>query len=163
LTTIVAEIIVLVWFQVLYGYLYGRIALLLSTFMLGLFCGSLLLSRLGPVSFRRLIRAQSEFLALLLLLWLAVRTNPPEWVAFLLLFLFGAAGGDLFIVSNRLYLREKIDYGKGYALDLGGSFLGALVTSSVLIPLAGLLHVIEATFFLNLLCLLFLLTRPRNP
>jgi spermidine synthase len=39
-TTIVVEIILLVWFQALYGYLYGRIALLLTAFMLGLLLGS---------------------------------------------------------------------------------------------------------------------------
>ncbi|MEW5901408.1 MAG: hypothetical protein AB1715_08115 [Acidobacteriota bacterium] len=162
LTTIVAEIVVLVWFQALYGYLYGRIALLLAAFMLGLFFGGLLGSRSGAASFGRLLGTQSGFLALILLSWLTVQARPPEFLAYLLLFLFGGLGGDLFIVSNRLYLSEKTDYGKGYGLDLGGSFIGALVTSSLLIPLAGLSKLLAALFLLNLLCLFFLLTRPKN-
>ena len=162
LTTIAAEIILLVWFQAVYGYLYGRIALLLTSFMLGLFLGSLASSRIKGASFRHLIIAQSGFLLLLALFQLALKGNPPELLAFLFLLFFGLLGGALFIISNRLYLQEKTNYGIGYGLDLAGSFLGALVTSSVLIPLVGLPLLLRYLLLLNSFCLLFLLVRPRN-
>ncbi len=161
-TTIVVEIILLVWFQSLYGYLYGRIALLLASFMLGLFLGSLASSKIKEASFRRLILIQSGFLLLLVLFQLALKVRPPELLAFVFLFLFGCLGGDLFIVSNLLYLKEKANYGLGYGLDLTGSFLGALVTSSLLIPLVGLPLLLRYVFLLNSFCFLFLLARPRN-
>jgi spermidine synthase len=161
-TTIVVEIILLVWFQSLYGYLYGRIALLLASFMLGLFLGSLAISKIKEASFRRLILIQSGFLLLLLLFQITLKTRPPELLAFLFLFFFGFLGGGLFIVSNRLYLKEKVNYGIGYGLDLAGSFLGALVTSSLLIPLVGLPLLLRYLFLLNSFCFLFLLLRPRN-
>lgn len=163
LTTIAVEIILLVWFQALYGYLYGRIALLLTAFMFGLFLGSLASSRIKDASFRHLIIVQSGFLVVLVLFQLTLEAAPPEFLAFLFLLLFGSLGGALFIVSNRLYLREKSNYGIGYGLDLGGSFLGAFVTSSVLIPLVGLPLLLRYLLLLNSFCFLFLLLRPKNP
>lgn len=161
-TTIVVEIILLVWFQSLYGYLYGRIALLLAAFMLGLFLGSLSSSRIKEVSFRRLILIQAGFLVLLFLFQMALKARPPEPMAFVFLLLFGFLSGDLFISSNRLYIAEKANYGLGYGLDLVGSFLGALVASSLLIPLVGLPLLLRYILLLNSFCLLFLLARPRN-
>jgi len=162
LTTIVTEIVALVWFQSLYGYLYGRIALLLSTFMLGLFLGALAGRTVGGASFGRLAGIQAGFVLLLGLYRLAIPTTPPEAVAFIFLLALGVLGGWLFVVSNRLYLRVRVDYGRGYSLDLFGSFVGALATASILIPLAGLARVIESVLILNGMSLVFLLSRPKN-
>ncbi len=161
-TTIVAEIIILVWFQALYGYLYGAIALLLSTFMLGLFFGGWTSSRRRQVTFFRLLIVQSGFVILLLLIRFIITTRPPQLLPFLFLLVLGYLGGDLFIVSNRLYLKQKADYGIGYGLDLLGSFGGALITSALLIPLAGLPLLLKYLLLLNFFCFLFLLLRPRR-
>ena len=74
----------------------------------------------------------------------------------ILLFALGLLGGDLFIVSNRLYLRASRNYGLGYGLDLLGSFVGAVAVSSILIPLVGLLPLIKYLLLMNFFCLLFL-------
>jgi spermidine synthase len=161
LTTIVAEIVLLIWFQALYGFLYGRIALLLSTFMLGLFLGAILSTRISRPTFGWLAAVQAGFVLLLVLFRLAIPVRLPEVLAFLILLMLGILGGGLFAVSNRIYLRTRADYGRGYGLDLIGSFIGALITSSVLIPLAGLSRVIDAVVFLNVMGLVFLLTRPK--
>jgi len=87
----------------------------------------------------------------------------PEVLAFVILLALGILGGGLFVASNRLYLRIREDYGRGYSLDLFGSFIGALVTSSLLIPLAGLARIIDSVIVLNIMTLLFLLTRPQKP
>lgn len=162
LTTIMTEIILLIWFQSLYGYLYGRIALLLTCFMLGLFLGSLVTSRIKAASFKHLILIQSGFLLLLFFFQLTLKARPPEFLAFLFLLFFGSFAGGLFIVSNWLYLKEKINYGIGYGLDLAGSFLGALATSALLIPLVGLPLLLRSLFLLNFFCFLFLLARPKT-
>jgi spermidine synthase len=161
LTTIVAEIVLLVWFQALFGYLYGRVGLLLSTFMFGLFLGASSLTRKKHVVFGHLVTVQASFLALLGFFRFIVPARPPEYSAFFILLLFGLLGGRLFVVSNRLYLHAKADYGRGYGFDLLGSFLGALVASSLLIPLAGLPRVIDSLIVLNAVCFLFLLVRPK--
>jgi len=163
LTTIVTEIVLLVWFQALYGFLYGRIALLLSTFMLGLFLGAVLGNRLHRATYGWLAVIQVGFLLLLGIFRLAIPARLPEVLAFVILLALGILGGGLFVASNRLYLRIREDYGRGYSLDLFGSFIGALVTSSLLIPLAGLARVIDSVIVLNIMALLFLLTRPQKP
>jgi spermidine synthase len=162
LTTIVAEIVFLMWFQALYGYLYGRIALLLSTFMLGLFLGAVLASRIQRVTYGGLAVIQGGFLLLLGLFRLIIPAKLPEVLAFSILLALGVLGGGLFVVSNQLYLRIRTDYGKGYSLDLFGSFIGALVTSSILIPLSGLARVVDSIIILNVIALLFLISRPKN-
>jgi spermidine synthase len=70
--------------------------------------------------------------------------------------MFGYLGGDLFIVSSHLFLKEKKNYGLGYGMDLLGSFLGAFAASSFLIPLVGLIPLLRYLFLLNSFCLLFL-------
>lgn len=156
-TTIVAEIILLVWFQALYGYLYGSVALLLSIFMLGLFIGSWVGARKVGFSFRQLVFIQAGFLFLLFAFQVMMRARPPQLIPFLILFAFGYLGGELFIVSNQLYIRTRADYGLGYGLDLLGSFGGALITTTLLIPLTGLVLVLRSVFLLNIMCLLLLL------
>ncbi len=161
-TTIVTEIIILVWFQSIYGYLYGAIALLLSMFMFGLFLGGWTSSKRRHVIFSRLLFVQGGFLIVLLGIRFTIMAKPPQLLPFFFLFVLGFLGGDLFIVSNRLYLKQKADYGTGYGLDLLGSFGGALLTSALLIPLAGLPLLLNCLWLLNFFCFLFLLLRPRR-
>lgn len=155
-TTIVFEIIVIISFQTLYGYLYHRIALLLASFMMGLTLGALRGKRRKKIYFTQLLTIQFFFMLLVFLFYLALKIHPPEILYFLLLLVLGFLGGDLFIVSNHLFLKQKKNYGLGYGLDLLGSFMGALVASSILIPLIGLPLLLKYLFLLNSFCLLFL-------
>lgn len=156
-TTIVAEIIVIISFQTFYGYLYQRIALLLTSFMIGLFLGSFHGIKRRKINFSQLFPLQAGFLLLLLLFQLALKLHPPEALFFFYLLALGFLGGDLFVVSNHLFLKERKNYGLGYGLDLLGSFSGALAASSLLIPLVGLPRLLTYLFLLNSFCLLFLL------
>jgi len=155
-TTIVAEIIVIISFQTLYGYLYQRIALLLTSFMVGLFLGSFSGKKRKRFDLSQMLAIQAGFLLLILLFQMIIKLNPPEIFFFLFLLAMGFLGGDLFVVSNHLFLKEKKNYGLGYGLDLLGSFGGALAASSLLIPLVGLPHLLTYLFLLNSFCLLFL-------
>ena len=155
-TTIVAEIIVIISFQTLYGYLYQRIALLLTSFMVGLFLGSFRGKKRKKFDLSQMLAIQAGFLLLILLFQMTLKLNPPEIFFFLFLLAMGFLGGDLFVVSNHLFLKEKKNYGLGYGLDLLGSFGGALAASSLLIPLVGLPHLLTYLFLLNSFCLLFL-------
>jgi len=99
---------------------------------------------------------------MLFLLLTAIKTQPAEFLFFIFLFSLGFLSGDLFIVSNLLYLEEKQNYGLGYGLDLLGSFFGALVASSLLIPLVGLLPLLKYLLLINSFCFLFLLRHPKK-
>jgi len=155
-TTIVVEILMIVFFQTLFGYLYGRIALLLTSFMTGLFLGALRGQRRNKFIFSQLLSIQFGFLLLLLLFRISLNLHPPEFSAFLFLLALGFLGGDLFVVSNHLFLKEHKNFGLGYGLDLLGSFFGALIASSLLIPLVGLSLLLKYLFLLNSFCFLFL-------
>ncbi len=155
-TTIVTEIMVIISYQTLYGYLYRRIALLLTSFMLGLFLGALRGKKRKRTDISQLLLIQIGFLVLLLFLYFSLKVEPPEALFFVFLLLMGFLGGDLFIVSNHLFLKLKKDYGMGYGLDLLGSFLGAMAVSSLLIPLVGLHLLLRYLFLVNSFCLLFL-------
>lgn len=155
-TTIVVEIIVIISFQTLYGYLYRRIALLLTCFMIGLFLGSFRGKKRKRIHFAQLLFIQFGFLILLFLIHISLKIQPPELFFFIYLLLLGFLGGDLFVVSNHLFLKERKNYGLGYGLDLLGSFFGALAASSFLIPLVGLPLLLRYLFLLNSFCILFL-------
>jgi spermidine synthase len=161
-TTIITEIIILIWFQTFFGYVYSRISLLLTTFMFGLFVGALRSLKRKKMNFPQMMAIQSGFIILLFILNFFLRGPLPKFFLFAFLFLLGFLGGDLFVVSNHLFLKEKKNYGLGYGLDLTGSFLGALVASSILIPLVGLLPLLRYLLLLNSFCLVFLLGKPKN-
>jgi spermidine synthase len=156
LTTITVEIIMLIAYQTLYGYLYKKVALLFASFMVGLFLGALRGKNRKKKGYLDLLIIQSGFILLLILLILLLKSHPPEIFFFLYLVFLGYLGGDLFIVSNHMYLKEKKNYGVGYGLDLLGSFLGALAVSSMLIPLFGLPLLTRYILLANSFCLLFL-------
>lgn len=155
-TTIVTEILLIFSFQTFYGYLYQRIALLFAAFMIGLSTGSFYGERRKESRFERILLIQSSFIFLLFACLLLIKLPPPEIFFFAVLFGFGFMGGHLFILSNRLYFKEKKNYGIGYGLDLVGSFVGAIVVSSVIFPLVGLLPLLKYLIILNSFCLIFL-------
>jgi spermidine synthase len=158
LTTMAVEIMMLIWFQTLFGSVYGRLAALLAMFMAGLSAGSLFSSRSRRVGVSALALIFGGFLTLLLLSRAMLNLRPPSFFFFVALFLFGFLGGSLFIVSNRLYLNSGHNYGLGYGLDLLGSFMGAAAASAFLIPLFGMAVLLKYLVLLNSFCLLFLIS-----
>lgn len=148
LTTLITEILVIMSFQVYYGYLYKKIALLFAAFMLGLAVGSAI-SAGKPKKIHHIPVIQIFFVLLLLLLYNLFTTKPPEVFFFFFLFILGTLSGYLFIILNHLYLRNKKKFGTGYGIDLLGSFIGALFASSLLIPLVGLKILLFYLILLN--------------
>lgn len=161
LTTIACEIMIIVWFQSLYGYVYQRIALLLTSFMAGLALGALRGSKRKTARYVQVIFIQFCMLLLVLALRISLAMAPPEIFFFAALLLLGLFGGDLFIVSNRLFIKDRTQAGLGYGWDLLGSFFGAVCLSSILIPLAGLIILFQYLFLANSFCLLFLVLKPK--
>jgi spermidine synthase len=156
-TAITAEILAIFAFQITQGYLYQSLALLFSAFMLGLFLGALRGLKRARADTRHLILLQALFLCLLLCLWLLL-TNPAATALFyIFLFLLGFLSGDLFVLANSLFLRYQKNYGLGYGLDLLGGFLGALGTSSILVPLMGIPTILAYLGLANILGFGFLI------
>jgi len=148
LTTLITEILIIVSFQVYYGYLYKKIALLFAAFMFGLAVGSAFSAR-KPKKIHHIPIIQIFFVLLLILLYNLFTSKPPEVFFFGYLFIMGILSGYLFIVLNHLYIKNKKNFGTGYGIDLLGSFIGALFASSLLIPLVGLQILLRYLILLN--------------
>ncbi len=156
-TMIGLEILLLLGFQAVYGYVYHQLAMVIALFMAGMAVGSWWGVRWGvagdgAAGLRRLALLQSLAASAPLLVCfmleglIRIRSRPA--LAFLSAVLFpvfaffsGLIGGYQFPLASRLFygVAGKPGAGAGtlYALDLAGSCLGAVVFSALLIPLFG--------------------------
>lgn len=144
------QILMMLAFQSLYGYLYYELSLLIATFMLGMGAGTWLglrRQRYGSVALSG-IHLVIGVLPFILLSFFRIESGMPLFpIAGQILFLFvsmicGAAGGMQFTIVSRLYHMRDAKAGTGalYGLDLAGGFLGALLLSGFLIPLYGFMN-----------------------
>jgi spermidine synthase len=160
-TLIGLEILLLLAFQAIYGYVYQQLAIIIAGFMVGMALGSwcALRSAAGPQvraggweDIRRLVGLQvlaalSSLLLYLLLQTLAAANKPTtlflvsQIIFPLLAVLCGLLGGYQFPIASRIFFsRSKGNAGSPgtlYALDLVGACLGALLLSSYLVPVFG--------------------------
>jgi spermidine synthase len=163
LTMISLEVLLLLGFQAIYGYVYHQLAILIALFMSGMALGNWWRLRLGsPSSNATALRAALTQLAGLqilaalspILLYfvfnsLAVaRSLTTLVVASQVLFptlalIAGALGGYEFALAAEGYFADTksppASMGMLYAVDLIGACVGALVLSAFLLPLFGFL------------------------
>lgn len=168
-TSIFLEIIIVLSFQIFYGYIYSRIGLILTLFMLGLAFGAFLIQRRASqkrINFKSLVLIQFFQVVLIsLLLFLVVSlsgVSPSGFLVecFLLLAitLSGIIGGMEFTLANHLFLERKTARrsGTGYSIDLFGSSVSSILASAMLIPLLGIPTTLMMILVVNLICFFFL-------
>lgn len=178
-TEISLEVILILGFQILYGYVYQHLAVIIAGYMVGLSLGSWLATskktrRHRIFSLFRLSQLCMFLYPLLIagLLWvfhqLSFSTPHSDWMGWLFPLLTAGAGfigGYQFPLANRLYLRtgRSIERVAGflYGVDLIGSSAGALVTSAFLIPILGIFPTLILLSTLNL-CSMILLIMSRE-
>jgi spermidine synthase len=155
-TLMALQILLLLAFQSVYGYVYGELAMLIGMFMAGIAVGSWLgIDRFHSADRKSLLRAAATnqlLLAvaaplLLFLVHLLARgsgAGASLWVAQAafpaLAVLCGIPGGLQFPIATEIYLRDReTQSGTGtlYALDLLGGCAGALLLAGFLIPVFG--------------------------
>jgi len=174
------QVIVLLAFQVFYGYVYYKLSLILTSFMIGLVLGSWAASRarfeddmrayrfvqlsiaLYPIALMGVIRLLERFGA-------RIPTYLDVETAFSFLpILAGFIGGFQFPLASRLRLRLVPQVGRVvgllYGADLMGSCVGALLTSVILVPLLGIYQTCLFMAVMNGLVLLWLIApTPKTP
>jgi spermidine synthase len=158
-TQIGLEMILLLGFQAVYGYVYQQLAVVIAGFMAGLALGSWFGLRRGAgFSLRTLvwlqILAASSGLALCALLRVSHLLYP------LLALLCGLLGGYQFIVASKLW--RTTSTGALYALDLAGASAGAILFGAWLIPAFGFWRSAALIAVMSLAPLLPRL-RPKSP
>jgi len=166
-SSITLEVSILLIYQVLYGYIYSKVGIFLTLFMLGLFSGAIFIARKKEeVSFGSLRRLQVLQVILFLFLLSLISSFIRSWLSPELLELIlggvivfsGFIGGAEFTCANQLYIEKKgkKKVGTGYAIDLFGSALSAILTSAILIPLLGIPLSLWLLFLLNFVLLIYL-------
>jgi spermidine synthase len=149
-STIGLEMLLLLAFQAVYGYVYQQLAVVIAAFMAGMALGSWLGMRPAARAGLRVL-AITQMLAAaapLVLLGLFEAMGPAgisslvaSWIAFPVLALAcGMLGGYEFLIASRIFFAGGAHRpGTLYAFDLAGSCLGAILFSAWLVPVFGFL------------------------
>jgi len=180
-TGIALELILIFGFQIIYGYIYYEISILLACFMVGLCLGSyyaLRIFRKTENVYNKFVLTQGFIAIIPLVIFLFLRGAPvinSQFLNFLISKLFfpflvmtcGFLGGLHFTLSNNIFLKgkQKINFGILYAVDLIGSCLGALLVTSILIPLIGINKINLFICYFNgvALLVLFIIMKRHKP
>jgi spermidine synthase len=142
-TLIGLEMLLLLAFQAIYGYVYQQLAVIIAAFMAGVALGSWLAlgqgrSRTCPTRSTMRTLAWLQVGAAVAPLQLCAVFEAVTPVLFPVLALgCGMLGGYEFPVASRIFCARNP--GTLYALDLAGSCLGAVLFSVYLIPVFGFL------------------------
>jgi predicted membrane-bound spermidine synthase len=158
---------------VLYGYVYYKLGLILTSFMIGLVLGSGCINHMmDHLSNDRMTYIKTQVaicmypLLLLGILYglaqlgkTASLLGIPTAFAFLPI-IAGFIGGFQFPLASKICLNDASRVGKTagllYGMDLLGSCLGALLASAVLIPVLGIGQTCILVSFLNVVVLILL-------
>jgi len=168
------QIVIILGFQTIYGFLYYKIGIIFTAFMAGLALGTFIIMRsLDKVrhAYTSYIYIQLAVLVYPLLLMLlffqmskgsGIFYNLGSNIIFSCLpFIAGFVGGLQYPIANKIYLENDKNLGKSagitYASDLLGACLGGLLVSAFVIPLIGIYRTCVGITLLNLVALAALL------
>lgn len=161
------QIVVLLAFQVTYGYLFYRLGLILTAFMGGIAAGGYAAVKTVPDARRDkqlMVFTQSAMALYPLLAFLAL-SRPLQGLFIAMPFLAGFIGGFQFPLAGRICAEGSNALGgisgRIYGGDLTGSCFGALLTGSLLIPVLGIPGTCGAVFTVSLGSLLLYLAGRR--
>ncbi|MFH1958637.1 MAG: fused MFS/spermidine synthase [bacterium] len=170
---IVLQMVVLISFQVIYGFLFYKLGVILTSFMMGMAFGGFAAVR----SVRRIKNIFPVFVGtqaviclfpLIMVLFIAFFSGSQnsffsfltaKFFYFILPLLTGFAGGFQFPLACRILSGpEKTGRlaGKAYAFDLLGASAGAFAAGTFLLPVLGMYKVCYLAAFLNAIALILL-------
>jgi spermidine synthase len=160
-STMVLQVVIMFCFQVFFGYLYYRLGLILTSFMIGLALGaSLMNANAGRVSDSKLLFLRIQILLAVYPVFLAVcflflaRGAHLGQIMFgILPAVAGLLGGAQFPLAAKIALTRSNSIGRVagylYGIDLLGSCVGAVLASAVLIPILGVVGTCLLVFVAN--------------
>ena len=162
------NLILIFSFQVIYGYLYHRIGLLISIFMAGTALGSIFITRiLGRIKNRLGLFIKLEaaiiifsYAAAIIITGLSGYTSLLPIIFIILFFISGLLIGLEFPLATGIYLAKKEKIGLASALlyfsDLMGGWVAGIVGGVVFLPVLGLFKTCMVIVFLKLSSLFLL-------
>jgi spermidine synthase len=151
------EIIILMLFQIMFGFLYAAVGVLFAIFMAGLAAGSW-----KGLSMKNAFLVMQAVLTLLVIivpiLLITVNNINIDAITYSLFFVctFVVAMITGMQYANQLKLVETSNAGYIYGLDLAGSALGVMLVSAVFLPAFGLALSVTIIFIINVIAIAFL-------
>ena len=177
----VLQVVLLLGFQILAGFVYRQLALIIAFFMTGLAVGAGWTARChrslpGTAEGRRRFICVQALVCMLpvgLMLFLQLMQGELQnglspvaigWLFSGISFITGTLGGVHFALAVMVMAAagtavEKIG-GGFYALDLAGAAAGALLAALFVLPIFGIIHTLGLLSILSIISLLTLLRRP---
>lgn len=170
------DMVLILAFQSLYGYVYQMIALLTAAFMVGLAIGSNAMTRIMShivndrpllIKLESVILVFSALVPVVLVVFHSHLSLPlifgiVQVVILLLSLVSGILVGAEFPLANKIYLRDTGRVGEVagalYACDLIGAWVGALVVSIWLIPVIGIINTCILIVSLKVVSLILVVT-----
>ena len=153
------QVIILLAFQFIYGYMYHEIGFILASFMIGLALGSfLIISFMEKIEDEKTVYIKSQawlciyplILALMLVAISKINQLKPGMgnmlqIAFVIMpAVAGFIGGFQFPLANKIWLKDSKDVAKTtgllYGVDLLGSCIGGIAIGAILIPILGIIQ-----------------------
>ncbi|OPX35338.1 hypothetical protein B1H10_01485 [candidate division KSB1 bacterium 4484_188] len=167
--SVALEIIFMLEYQVLFGTLYSRIAIIFSLYMIGLASGTAIINKLNlkkvKDSYFRivtigLIFCAILFIPLIIFEWQIISNSvlyqTMQWIILpLIIFLIGLFTGNYFsLITAAFYAGNKISAaGLTYGADLAGAVIFSFLSSLVLIPIFG----VTGSLFFVIVLLIFVM------
>jgi len=162
-SAMVVELLLIFSFQIVYGYIYEKIGLLITSFMAGIAVGSFLSSKLVKRNLLNfVISVEIAFLFYSTLLTFLVDKGLPVSIWIFMIFLSGLPVGLVFPVANQIITSgESMNFfgkviGSVYSFDLWGATLGSFLSSVFLLPVFGIIRTCNLLFFLILMSVILL-------
>ena len=167
------EIIFLFLFQIIYGYLYYQLSLIITVLLTGIGVSTWLANFLvlrGKVKYSYLIRLyfyiSLYFIFLVLIILFLPQALELPAVFYWLVFMAGFLGGMEFPMVNKFYLQLKLEPDKKtgtiYSADSLGSSLGAIIATIFLLPILGIWQTVVFLALVNILAFLGLFFLRQN-
>jgi spermidine synthase len=152
------EVVLVLGFQILYGYVYSQVGVLITVFLIGLLLGAFYVNkRLEKCSKRSFLFLEGSLVVFSLLLSVCLPYMMKIFFP-VVTGILGALVGAEFPLASKLYYKDVHTTAAAlYSADLLGGCLGALLVSALLIPLLGVMITCILVGFLNALSGLILL------
>ncbi|MFC1712684.1 fused MFS/spermidine synthase [Candidatus Poribacteria bacterium] len=165
------EVMVSLAFQIIYGYMYYKLGLILTAFMVGLILGSVIMTRImdklkNDLRVFMLTQVAVCIYPLILLgaFW-ALRGGRAYSLGANVIFpilpvIAGFIGGFQFPLATKIYLKHKTRVGRvaglTYGMDLIGACAGAFLVSAFLVPIIGIPNTSFAIVLMSVMALVLL-------
>ncbi len=168
------QIAVILSFQIIYGYVFYKLGVIITSFMVGLAIGGWAIGRniekiKDEMKVFRWTQVSICLYPLILppvfMYFSKTTSSTASWIGSNIVFTFlpviaGTIGGIQFPLANKIYLENREETGRvaglSYGLDLLGACLGSFLAAAFLVPILGIFETCFLAAFINTIVLILL-------